>query len=110
LQALASNDHRITFYEPGAYDRQRHRDIPDLDWASVVVYSAEGEEGVARALDEARNADLIVKASGVGVFDRLLEARVPAIKRPVRSRRSGTSMLRPRSTASPPTPTTRSAR
>jgi spore maturation protein CgeB len=82
LQALAANGHRITFYEPDAYDRQQHRDIDDPHWAEVVVYPAEGEAGVERALDRARAADLIVKASGVGVFDALLEARVPAIKRP----------------------------
>jgi spore maturation protein CgeB len=82
LQALAANGHRITFYEPDAYDRQAHRDITDPHWARVVVYPAEDETGVERALDEARSADLIVKASGVGVFDTMLEARVPAIKRP----------------------------
>jgi spore maturation protein CgeB len=81
LQALAANGHRIVFYEPDAYDRQKHRDIPDPDWAEVVVYPAT-EDGVERALDAARGADLLVKASGVGVFDRLLEARMPAIKRP----------------------------
>ncbi len=82
LKALAANGHRITFYEPDAYDRQKHRDIPDPHWADVVVYSAEGQRGVECALENARDADLIVKASGVGVFDTLLEARVPAIKRP----------------------------
>jgi spore maturation protein CgeB len=82
LQALAANGHRITFYEPDAYDRQQHRDIDDPPWAEVVVYPAQGEVGVERALDRARAADLIVKASGVGVFDALLEARVPAIKHP----------------------------
>jgi spore maturation protein CgeB len=82
LHALAAQGHRITFYEPDAYDRQHHRDIPDPDWAQVVIYSVGDETGVERALDEARAADLIVKASGVGVFDALLEARVPKIKRP----------------------------
>jgi spore maturation protein CgeB len=82
LRALAANGHRITFYEPDAYDRQKHRDIPDPDWARVVVYPVDGEAGVERALDAARTADLIVKASGVGVFDDLLEARVPAARRP----------------------------
>lgn len=81
LQALAGNGHRITFYEPDAYDRQKHRDIADPDWARVVVYPAT-EDGVEQALHSARNADLLVKASGVGVFDRLLEARIPALKRP----------------------------
>lgn len=82
LQALAARGHRITFYEPDAFDRQAHRDIPDPRWARVVVYPVDDTTGVERALDEARNADLIVKASGVGVFDALLEARAPAVKRP----------------------------
>jgi spore maturation protein CgeB len=81
LQALAANGHRITFYEPDAYDRQRHRDISDPDWARVVVYPAT-EDGVEQALEGAGGADLLVKASGVGVFDTLLEARIPALKRP----------------------------
>ena len=80
LQALAANGHRITFYEPDAFDRQQHRDIPDPDWARIVVYPAT-EDGVDRALDRACDADLLVKASGVGVFDRLLEARIPAFRR-----------------------------
>jgi spore maturation protein CgeB len=81
LKALAADGHRITFYEPDAYGRQQHRDMPDPDWARIVVYSVVGEANVERALDQARDADLIVKASGIGVFDALLEARVPAIKR-----------------------------
>src|SRR5688572_18283446 len=76
IRALAQRGHRITFYEPDAYDRQQHRDIPDPDWVRVVVYSAADETGVRRALADARDADLIVKASGVGVFDELLDAAV----------------------------------
>ena len=82
LRALAARGHRITFYEPDAFDRQAHRDIPDPGWARVVVYPVDGTDGVLRALDEAQCCDLIVKASGIGVFDALLEARVPAAKRP----------------------------
>jgi spore maturation protein CgeB len=82
LQALAARGHRITFYEPDAFDRQAHRDIPDPDWARVVVYPVDNTDGVSRALDVARSADLVVKASGVGVFDALLETQVPAIRRP----------------------------
>jgi spore maturation protein CgeB len=81
LQALAARGHRITFYEPDAFDRQAHRDIPDPSWARVVVYSIENQDGVELALEEARRVDLVVKASGVGAFDTLLEARVPEIKR-----------------------------
>jgi spore maturation protein CgeB len=82
LKALARRGHRITFYEPDAYGRQQHRDIPDPGWARVVVYPGEGEEGVQRALEEARGADLVVKASGVGVFDEFLEREVLALRRP----------------------------
>ncbi len=82
LRALAARGHSITFYEPDAFDRQAHRDIPDPSWARVVVYPVDGTDGVLRALDEARRCDLIVKASGIGVFDALLEARVPSAKQP----------------------------
>jgi spore maturation protein CgeB len=82
IRALHQDGHRITFYEPDAYDRQAHRDIPDPPWARVVVYSSAREEGVYRALEEARGADLIVKASGVGVFDALLEGAVLELRRP----------------------------
>lgn len=82
LRALAALGYRITFYEPDAYDRQAHRDIPDPDWARSVVYSAHGDEGVKRALEAARSADLIVKASGVGVFDAYLEQTVLELRSP----------------------------
>src|SRR5688500_12848733 len=76
IRALAERGHRVTFYEPDAYERQEHRDIPDPGWAKVVVYPADKEKGVMRALEMARGADLVVKASGVGVFDDLLEQAV----------------------------------
>jgi spore maturation protein CgeB len=81
LRALAERGHRITFFEPDAFERQAHRDIPDPEWAKVVVYPAT-EDGVARALDEGAGADLVVKASGVGVFDALLEEAVLDLRRP----------------------------
>jgi spore maturation protein CgeB len=81
LRHLAERGHRITFYEPDAFERQQHRDIPDPDWARVVVYPAT-EEAAWRCLEEARGADLVVKASGVGVFDELLEKAVLDIRRP----------------------------
>jgi spore maturation protein CgeB len=82
IRALHGLGHRVTFYEPDAFDRQRHRDIPDPNWAEVVVYSAEGADGVEQALAAAAGADLIIKASGVGVFDEWLEAAVLTFKRP----------------------------
>ena len=76
VRALAERGHRVTFYEPDAYGRQQHRDMPDPSWARVVVYAGEGESGVLDALGQARGADLVIKASGVGVFDELLEREV----------------------------------
>jgi spore maturation protein CgeB len=75
IRALAGRGHHITFYEPDAFGRQQHRDIPDPEWARVVVYEAT-EAGALAAVDRARGADLIVKASGVGVCDTLLETAV----------------------------------
>jgi len=68
LGALAGLGHSITFYEPDAFDRQSHRDIAPPDWCRVVVYDAT-PEALAGVLAEARQADVVVKASGVGVFD-----------------------------------------
>ena len=81
LRALARRGHEITFFEPDAFGRQQHRDIPDPPWARVVVYPGTGE-GAKRALERARGADLIIKASGVGIFDDQLEAAVPALAGP----------------------------
>src|SRR4051812_47699976 len=83
LSALAARGHRITFYEPDAYQRQAHRDIADPPWARVVVYSGEDPEAAALAVTEAASfANVLVKASGVGVHDQLLEAEVLAARRP----------------------------
>ncbi len=71
LGELARRGHAITFYEPDAFDRQAHRDIDPPDWCRSVVYPAT-PEGVARVLAEAGDADIVVKANGVGVFDREL--------------------------------------
>jgi spore maturation protein CgeB len=75
IRALHGLGFQVTFYEPDAYGRQQHRDIADPDWARVVVYE-NSRDGLHRALESARGADVIVKASGVGVFDRELEELV----------------------------------
>ena len=82
IRALHARGFRITFYEPDAYDRQAHRDIPDPEWARVVVYSADRESNLDPLLAEARKADVVVKTSGIGVFDAFLEAAIPAAARP----------------------------
>ncbi|HEY1141597.1 MAG TPA: glycosyltransferase [Lysobacter sp.] len=82
VRALHQHGHRVTFYEPDAFERQQHRDIDDPEWAEVVVYSAASEAHAARALERAKGADLIVKASGVGVFDEFLEREILALQTP----------------------------
>jgi spore maturation protein CgeB len=82
VRALHERGHRVTFYEPDAYDRQKHRDMADPAWARVVVYGAGSEDSVLAALGQAAGADLVVKASGVGVFDALLERAVLELRRP----------------------------
>jgi spore maturation protein CgeB len=80
IRALDACGFDVTFFEPDAYQRQQHRDIPEPRWARVVVYPAT-RDGMESALEQARDADVIVKASGVGVFDEELEAEVPLLKR-----------------------------
>ncbi len=80
IKALSRRGWHVTFFEPDVLERQRYRDIEDPPWAEVVVYSAEDEGPVNRALHAARAYDIIVKASGVGVFDRLLERAVRELK------------------------------
>jgi len=81
IRALHDRGYDVTFYEPDAYGRQEHRDIDPPDWARVVVY-APTEDAAEAALDAGCGADIVVKTSGVGVNDALLEAGVLARRRP----------------------------
>ncbi len=81
LRDLHARGYRTTFYEPDAFDRQKHRDIDPPDWADVVVYPAT-ETGLADVLADAAKADIVVKASGVGVFDDALVEGVMRHARP----------------------------
>jgi spore maturation protein CgeB len=81
LSDLARRGYRTTFYEPDAFDRQKHRDIDPPDWAEVVVYPAT-EDALRNVVAESARADVVVKASGVGVFDDVLLHGVVAASRP----------------------------
>lgn len=83
-RSLHARGHDVVFYEPIAYDRQAHRDIDDPSYARVVVYPAETEAQVLETVQSARGtADVVVKCSGVGVHDHLLEAAVLELGAPV---------------------------
>ena len=81
LGDLATRGWDITFYEPDAFERQQHRDIDAPDWCRSVVYPAT-DEGLRSVLAEAPAADVVVKANGVGVYDRELLEGVVAKARP----------------------------
>jgi spore maturation protein CgeB len=80
VRALHRRGHRITFFEPDAYERQAHRDIADPPWAEVVVYAP---EQWADALERALGYDVAVKTSGVGINDAELESGVLALDAPI---------------------------
>jgi spore maturation protein CgeB len=75
IRAMHERGHQVTFYEPDAYDRQENRDMDDPGWARIRVYQA-NEDDLRQALEDAGHADIIIKTSGVGVFDEILEKEV----------------------------------
>src|SRR5215467_10196171 len=66
--------HHITFAEPDAYGRQQKRDAGDFSYVQSIVYR--DDRDIRSLLEGAAEYDLIVKHSGVGVFDELLERGV----------------------------------
>ena len=80
VKALNRMGHEVIFYEPDIYERQQHRDLEDPDYCRVVVYEKD-EEILRNLLKQASEADVIIKASGVGAFDEFLEREVAALKK-----------------------------
>ncbi len=78
-RALHERGHRLHFYEPQAFGRHKHRDFDELPWGEVTVYEPEDLQQVQACLRAAANSDFVVKASGVGVGDEMLEAEVAAL-------------------------------
>lgn len=66
--------HHVTFAEPDAYGRQQKRDTGDFSYVRSIVYKTEAD--LPSLLSEACYCDLVIKHSGVGVFDQELEAAV----------------------------------
>jgi spore maturation protein CgeB len=77
-RGIYKNLHRlgyeITFAEPDIYKRRQNRDETKIDYATVRIYQTPTDLG--DVLAEACDADLIVKHSGVGADDELLETEV----------------------------------
>src|SRR2546423_15409643 len=77
-KALAALGHDITFAEPDIYARQQHRDQGDFNFARSLVYQT--PQDIDGMLALASGADIVVKHSGVGAADELLERRVLACR------------------------------
>lgn len=66
--------HHVSFAEPDAYGRLQNRDAGDFTYVRTIVYK--DAEEIPALLRQAAECDLVVKHSGVGVFDELLEEKV----------------------------------
>ena len=73
-KSLAALGHSITFAEPDIYKRQQNRDAGELSYVEVIVYETPRE--IDRMLQLASEADVVIKHSGVGAYDDLLERRI----------------------------------
>ncbi len=72
---LAERGHEITFVSPDAFDRKQHPDDGDFSFVRALYYDPT-PAGVDQMLALARDADVVVKHSGLGVDDALLERRI----------------------------------
>lgn len=71
---LARRGHEITFVSPDAFGRRERQDEGDFTYVKALYY--EPSRGVDAMLRMASEADVVVKHSGLGVDDALLERRV----------------------------------
>ncbi len=71
---LARLSHTIVFAEPDAYGRQQHRDSDDFSYVESVVYQPGTD--LDRMLSLAADADIVVKHSGIGIDDAMIEQRI----------------------------------
>jgi len=73
-KSLCRLGHHITFAEPDIYQRQQNRDLREIDYSDVIVYQSPAD--LPTLLNRARQCDLVIKHSGVGAYDELLEHEV----------------------------------
>jgi spore maturation protein CgeB len=71
---LDASGHDIAFAEPDVYGRQQQRDSGDYSYVRSLVYSTPRD--LTHVLEQAQEADLVIKHSGVGADDEFLEKEV----------------------------------
>jgi spore maturation protein CgeB len=71
---LAALGYEVTFAEPDIYKRQQNRDLSEVEYAQVIVYQTPRD--IDELINLASTSDLVIKHSGVGADDDLLERRI----------------------------------
>jgi len=71
---LARRGLQITFASPDAFGRQQHHDNDNFSYVNALIYRPTID--IDAMLDLASEADIVIKHSGLGVDDDLLERRV----------------------------------
>jgi spore maturation protein CgeB len=74
--------HEIAFAEPDIYGRQQKRDHDPGEYVDVLVYDTPGQ--INALLERASRYDILIKHSGVGAEDELLEREVLQLRSPQR--------------------------
>ena len=72
---LARQGHEITFASPDAFSRRQHHDDGDFSYVNALYYPP-NVSGIEAMLSLAADADVVIKHSGLGVDDSLLERKV----------------------------------
>jgi spore maturation protein CgeB len=73
-KSLHELGYSISFAEPDIYKRQQNRDAVHIDYAEVIVYQTPCD--IDQLLERASEADLVIKHSGIGADDDVLEERI----------------------------------
>jgi spore maturation protein CgeB len=79
-KSLAALGYQITFAEPDIYQRQQKRDLGEVGYAQVIVYQTPRD--IPELIGLASRSELVIKHSGVGGEDELLERRVLECRSP----------------------------
>ena len=72
---LARQGYQVSFASPDAFDRRQHHDAGDFSFVDAFYYPPT-PEGIDQMLTRAADADVVIKHSGLGVGDALLERRI----------------------------------
>ncbi|HET6245923.1 MAG: glycosyltransferase [Bacteroidetes bacterium] len=80
VNALNKNGHKIIFYEQETYRGPAFTDKEKSDWANRVFYQSK-KSALLDILSIGSKADLLVKISGEGMFDKELERKVIQIRK-----------------------------